>query len=139
MVWKREKNRILVVDDDKSILASSKAILEAEGYIVDTVETGRKAIDKSKTTFYNLALLDIRLPDIEGTELLNRIHQGIPRTRMIMITGYPSLENVVEAMNQGAEAYIVKPIDPRKLLKLVKEKLEKQEVEEYKTVIPKHL
>lgn len=65
-----EKKSILVVDDDKTILKSLKTLLELEGYSVDTVETGQEAIEKSKTEFYNLALLDIKLQDMEGTELL---------------------------------------------------------------------
>ena len=68
-----KKKKILIVDDDKDLLKTLTGILETEGYEVNTAETGKDAIDKCKDQFYNLALLDIKLPDIEGTELLKLI------------------------------------------------------------------
>jgi two-component system response regulator RegA len=73
-----------------------------------------------------MALLDIKLPDMEGTKLLVTMHENLPKMVKIMITGYPSVENAVEALNRGADAYIVKPVKPEKLLALIEEKLEKQ-------------
>jgi len=128
----RDKKTILVVDDDKAILESLKLILEKEGYIVDTAETGGEAIEKSRNRHYNLALLDIRLPDMEGTELLTRLNTGIPRMRTVMITGYPSLESTVESLNLGADGYLIKPIRPEKLVKILEEKIREQEAEELK-------
>ena len=122
-----EKKNILVVDDDEVIATSFKAILQAEGYSVDTAKTGKEAIEKSKTTFYNLALLDIRLPDMEGTTLLTEIHKTLPKMMKIMVTGYPSLENAVAAVNLGADAYVMKPVSPDELLTVVAEKLKEQE------------
>jgi len=124
---KRGKKRILVVDDDKSILKSLKDVLESEGYYVDTAETGREAIEKSEAKFYNLALLDIKLPDMEGVKLLKMINETLPKMMKIMLTGYPALENAVEALNIGADAYLMKPINPQQILKVVKEKLDEQE------------
>ena len=121
-----EKKNILIVDDDEAILKSLKDVLQSQGYIVDTVETGGEAIEKSEAQFFNLALLDIKLPDMEGTELLTKMHRDAPRMMKIMITGYPSLENAVEALNLGADAYIMKPVKPEKLLALIEEKLEEQ-------------
>ena len=120
------KKSILIVEDDKAILKSLKDILQSEGYSVDTAENGREAIQKSKEKFFNMALLDIRLPDMEGTKLLTLMHEDLPKMMKIMVTGYPSLENAVEALNLGADAYVMKPIKPEKLLALIKEKLEKQ-------------
>ncbi len=128
-----EKKSILIVDDDKAILKSLKAILQLEGYSVDTAETGSEAIEKSKARFYNLALLDIKLPDMEGTELLTKMQRTIPRMMKIMVTGHANLENAVKALNLGADAYIVKPVNPQKLLKVVEEKLEEQEEAEKMT------
>lgn len=127
------------MDDDRSILTSAKAILRSEGYLVDIAETGKEAIEKSNIHYYDLALLDIRLPDMDGTKLLTEMRMGKPRMRTIMITGFPSLDNTVESLNLGADGYIVKPIDPRKLLDIVREKLWEREVEKFRTVIPKHL
>jgi len=70
--------------------------------------------------------LDIKLPDMEGTKLLTTMHEDLPKMIKIMITGYPSLENAVEALNLGADAYIIKPVKPEKLLALMQEKLQKQ-------------
>lgn len=121
------KKSILIVDDDGAILKNAKDVLQLEGYYVDTVETGMEAIEKSKTNFYNLVLLDIKLPDMEGTELLTKMHRTVPKMMKIMITGYPSLENTVEALNLGADAYLLKPVNPEMLLKVVEEKLKEQE------------
>jgi len=121
-----ETKSILVVDDDKTILKSLKDILESEGYNVDTAETGREAIEKSEARFFNLALLDIKLPDMEGTKLLTTMHENLPKMVKIMITGHPNLENAVEALNLGADAYIIKPFKPEKLLELLEEKLAEQ-------------
>ncbi len=121
------KGNILIVDDDSSIRKVLSAILEEKGYNVETVENGRKAIEKTKTKFYNLALIDIRLPDMEGTALLTEIKENLPKMVKIMITGYPSLQNAVEALNNGADAYIIKPIDIDKALSTIEEHLEKQQ------------
>jgi DNA-binding NtrC family response regulator len=121
-----EKKSILIVEDDKATSKSFKDILQSEGYSVDTAETGREAIQKSKAQFHNLVLLDIKLPDMEGTKLLTTMHETSPKMVKIMITGYPSLENAVEALNMGADAYIMKPVNPEKLLALIEEKLKKQ-------------
>jgi len=124
-----ENARILVVDDDENIRKVLTAILRDEGYQVDSVENGAKAIEKTKKKFYNLALIDIRLPDMEGTELLTKIKDTTPRIRKIIITGYPTLQNAVEAVNRGADAYIMKPFVVEKVLTTIKEQLKKQEEE----------
>jgi two-component system cell cycle response regulator len=127
------KIRILVVEDDENIRETVKSILEQKGYETDAVETGAEAEQMTKTGFYNLALLDIKLPDIDGTQLLAKLNETAPKTVKIMVTGYPSLENSIEALNQGASAYVIKPVKPAKLLTLVDEKLEKQRQEEKMT------
>jgi DNA-binding NtrC family response regulator len=121
--------RILVVDDDENIRKTMKAILEDEGYIVDLAATGSEAIQKTKEKAYNIALLDIRLPDMEGIELLKLIKDTVPHTRKIMVTGYPSMQNAVAALNKNADAYLIKPVNVEKLLNTVKEQLQLQEDE----------
>jgi len=126
-----DKKSILIVDDDKTILKSLQDVLRLEGYYVDGVETGREALEKSEAGFYNLALIDIKLPDMEGTELLKKMHDSFPKMIRIIVTGYPDLENAVKSLNFGADAYLVKPVDTRKLLRVVAEKMrEQQEAEE---------
>jgi len=122
-----ERVRILVVDDDESIRKTLAAVLEDQGYVVDTVENGREAIEKSNTKFFNLALVDIRLPDIEGTRLLTAMKETIPPMVKIIITGYPSLQNAMEAVNKGADAYVLKPLNIDNVLSTIKEHLKKQQ------------
>ncbi|HWQ64946.1 MAG TPA: response regulator [Methanospirillum sp.] len=121
--------RILVVDDDLGILDSTRQILEIDGYEVETASTGGEGLKKIESTFFNLALFDIKLPDMEGTELLEKSHKIRPTMKKIMVTGYASLENSVISLNAGADAYILKPVDPDMLLAKVKEKLVEQERE----------
>ena len=124
-----ERVRILVVDDDESIRRVLATILEEEGYAVDTEKNGKEAIKKSKTKFYNIALIDIRLPDMEGTKLLTKMRNTTPKMRKIIITGYPSVQNAIEALNRDADAYIMKPLDMDKVLATIREQLEKQKDE----------
>ncbi len=121
--------RILVVDDDETIIKTFKAILDDEGYVVDVVATGSEAVLKSEQNAYNIVLLDIRLPDMEGVELLELMRDTVPRTRKIMVTGYPSMQNAIAALNRKADAYLIKPVDVEKLLSTVKEQLESQQNE----------
>jgi len=120
--------KILVIDDDPSIRKVLSAALEDEGYIVDAAENGREAIRKSESNFYNLALIDIRLSDMEGTKLLTQMKETVPKMVKIIVTGYPALQNAIDAVNQGADAYIVKPFKMEDLLKTVREHLQKQEL-----------
>jgi len=95
---------------------------------VDTAVTGREAIQKSNTGFHNLALIDIRLPDMEGTQLLTKMRDTVPKMVKILATGYPSQANAVEAVNKGADGYVVKPImDTDEFLRMIKEHLKKQD------------
>jgi DNA-binding NtrC family response regulator len=81
------------------------------------------------TTAYNAALIDIRLPDMEGIELLTRMKDTVLKVRKIIITGYPSMKNAIEAVNRKADAYILKPVEVEKLLDTVREQLKLQEAE----------
>ena len=121
--------RILAVDDDENIRKVVVAILEDEGYVVESVGTAKEAIEKSRRKFYNLALIDIRLPDMEGIELLTKFRETTPRMRKVIVTGYPTLQNAVDAVNKGADAYIVKPFDVKKVLRTIQEQLSKQQDE----------
>jgi len=122
-----EQARILVIDDDVAVRESHEAMLKANGYEVDVAENGKEAIDKSNANFYNLALVDLRLPDMDGIELLTAMRETVPKTVKIIITGYPSLENAIEAVNRGADGYMVKPYSMEDLLQKIKEQLQKQQ------------
>ena len=122
-----KKYSIIVIDDDRSIRDSLAAILEQEGYDVDRAENGAEAIDKSNKKVFDLALLDMRLPDILGTELLAKLALRTPKTEKIMVTGYPSMQNAIAAVNEGADGYIVKPVDAAVVLGTIKEHLRKRD------------
>jgi DNA-binding NtrC family response regulator len=124
-----EAARILVIDDDENIRKVLETILEDEGYIVETAETAKQGIEKSEKAFYNLALIDVRLPDMEGIELLSKLRNTKPKMRKIIVTGYPTLQNAVAAVNKGADAYVMKPFEVDKILQTIREQLKKQEEE----------
>jgi DNA-binding response OmpR family regulator len=127
-----EKVRIIIVDDDDTIRKSIATVLEGAGYVVDTAKSGKEAIEKTDANFYNLALIDIRLPDMEGTQLLTAMKETTPQMVKIMLTGFPSMQNAVDAVNKGADGYIVKPARMDEVLRVVKEHLRKQlEAKEY--------
>jgi len=117
------KKRILVIDDDKSILRTFTRILQKNGYDIEVAETGKEALEKSKKKRYDLALIDIRLPDMDGTDLLVKLQKTMEDAVKIMITGFPSLETGVKALDEGADAYLVKPVKPEELIALIDEKL----------------
>lgn len=126
---KQGKKTILVVDDDETVLKSMSKYLASKGYGVETATNGREAIEKSEKCFINLAILDIRLPDMDGTELLTSMSETEPKMKKIMLTGYPSLENAAESVNKQADAYILKPVDLKKLFRVIEQKLMEQEQE----------
>ena len=121
-----EPARILVIDDDENVRKVLEMTLKANGYTVDTAIDGKEAIEKSDKNFYNLALVDIRLPDMEGTALLTAMRETTPKMVKIIVTGYPSLENAIEAVNKNADGYIVKPFKTEHLLSMIEEHLKKQ-------------
>ena len=124
-----ESARILIIDDEESIREAISMTLDHAGYLVDSAENGKQAIEKAGANFYNLALIDIRLPDIEGTELLTALRETTPRMVKIILTGYPALQNAVNAINKGVDAYIIKPVNSDELLRIIKECLDKQKRE----------
>jgi len=121
---KPESPCILIVDDDEHICRTLSVILEKEGYQTAMALTAKEALEKAQTRFFDMALLDIRLPDMQGTQLLKQLQEVSPETIKIMVTGYPSLKNAVDALNFGADSYVMKPVDPADLLETIKDKLE---------------
>ena len=87
----KAKKNILVIDDDKSILRTFTRILQKNGYIIDVAETGKEALEKADKRKYDLALIDIRLPDMEGTDLLIKMQHSMRDSIKIMITSAPDL------------------------------------------------
>jgi DNA-binding NtrC family response regulator len=119
--------RILIIDDDKNVRQVLAIALEDEGYCVDTVGSGEEAVEKSYANFYNVGIIDCRLPDIEGTKLLGKLRETKPKMGKIMLTGYPSMDNAIAALNEGADAFFLKPVNPELLIEKINELVKGQE------------
>jgi DNA-binding NtrC family response regulator len=111
---------VLIVDDDAGIRRMLSSILEDEGYSVEAVDNGRQAIKTCEKLPFDVALVDINLPDVKGTELLHELKRIQPRMVNIIITGEPSIENAVKALYEKADGFITKPFDPQELLDTVR-------------------
>lgn len=129
----QERVSVLIVDDDNDIARSLSMVLESEGYKTAVANTIKEAIERSYENYYNLAILDIKLPDGEGTSLLKKLQEISPRTLKIMLTGYPMLKNAVDSLNDGADAYLIKPVDLEKLIETIEIKIEEQKANETTT------
>ena len=121
-----DKPRILVVDDDESTRGSLTLVFGRKGYETGMAGTGREALEKAQGNSFDLAILDIRLSDMEGVELIAPLKEMHPDIVVIMATAYASLESAVQALNEGASAYIIKPLNIGEVLATVGEALEKQ-------------
>lgn len=121
-----EKESILIVDDDESTCRSLSLILSKKGYDTEAVRTGRESIEKVQGRFFNIVLVDIRLPDMEGVELIKLLKEMHPNAVVIMITAYASIETAVKALNGGASAYITKPLDMEEVLISIGDALTRQ-------------
>lgn len=122
----KQKN-ILVVDDDKSILRILTRILQKQGYNTRTAETGREAEEEINNHSYDMALIDVKLPDTDGVDLLQKMQATRPDMIKIILTGFASMDNGIKALNAGADAYLVKPVEPTELVKILKEKFEEHD------------
>ncbi|MFH1124034.1 MAG: PAS domain S-box protein [Pseudomonadota bacterium] len=125
-----DKKNILIVDDDPRLRKTLSDILKAKGYTPITVAEGKEALDKAREGGPVLALIDFKLEDMSGLEVIKGIKEYSPRTECIVITGYASQESAIEAVNLGAYSYVRKPYDMDQLLLTVQRAIEKQEAEE---------
>jgi DNA-binding NtrC family response regulator len=109
----------LIVDDDQEVRNTLVSILEDVGYLVQTAENGKKAISMCEKAPFDVALIDVELPDIKGTELLRILKEKQPKMVRIIITGHPSVENAAKSVNEKADGYITKPFNVQELLKMI--------------------
>ncbi len=109
--------RILIADDEKDICSRLQEELTTEGYSVVTVYDGKKAQDLLRQTAFDLAIIDIVMPGIDGIAVLKSLKKESPSTKVIMLTGYPNVNHAIESKKYGAEEFIPKPfnIDELKL------------------------
>ena len=121
---------ILIVDDETVVRDSLGKWFEEEGYRVETATTARDALLKLPVQRWDVALVDIKMPGMDGLELQRKIREVDPEILIIIMTGYASVETAVQALKDGAYDYITKPFDPDDLAHLVRKALEHRRTKE---------
>ena len=114
-------SRILVIDDEQIIRTSCVRTLTPEGYEVIVASNGKEGLELIEKEPFRLVLLDLKMPDMDGIEVLQKIKSSRPETKVIMITGYSTVETAVKTLKLGAFGYLEKPFTPDTLLETVKE------------------
>lgn len=135
----QEKSRILVVDDEPGMREFLEIMLEKEGYNVETTADGRRAVEKIESKPFDLAIVDIQMPVMNGIEVLKRINEKKTDTTAIMITAFASHETAIEAMKLGAYDYITKPFKIDEIKLVIKKALEKRRLERENSRLRKEL
>src|SRR6184192_3339879 len=123
---KTENHGVLIIDDERPVLMTLEALLKRHGYQVETAPTATQGLKVLKSKPPSLVLLDLRLPDADGLEMLERIKSELPKVQVIILTAHDSLHNAIESIKRGAYHFISKPYAPEELLSLVEKALEKQ-------------
>ena len=118
-------SRILVIDDERSIRNTLKDILEYEKYEVDLAEDGTKGIEKVKVAEYDIILCDIKMPGLDGIEVLAQLNEITPDTPFVMISGHGNIDTAVESIKKGAFDFIEKPLDLNRLLITIRNAMDK--------------
>lgn len=127
--------KILVIDDEKSIRRALKEILEFEDFEVDEAEDGKEGLEKAKNSFYDVIFCDIKMPKMDGMEVLENLQKEKIESPIIMISGHGNIETAVEAIKKGAFDFIEKPLDLNRILVTIRNAGDKQTlVEEKKTL-----
>ncbi len=132
-------NTILVVDDEPGMREFLEIMLQKDGYNVETAADGPEAIDKIEEKLFDLAIVDIQMPVLNGIEVLKKFNEKSPDTTVIMITAYASHETAIEAMKLGAYDYITKPFKIDEIKLVIKKALEKKKLERENTRLRKEL
>ncbi|MEJ5264093.1 MAG: sigma-54 dependent transcriptional regulator [Bacteroidales bacterium] len=128
---------ILVVDDERSIRNTLKDVLEYEKHTVELAEDGMSALQLIQQKEFDLVLCDIKMPQMDGTELLEKIMQVSPDTQVVMISGHGNIETAVESIKKGAFDFIEKPLDLNRLLVTIKNALDKTQLLTHTRVLKK--
>lgn len=139
MVHDLDRPSILIIDDDKGMCRTLSRILELDGYQITTANTASEGIALVKETSFNVALLDIKLPDIDGVELLGILKTTAHDLSVIMMTAYASTENAIKALNRGADAFVTKPFDIEELRAILKKSIDTQRLALEKKRLEKEL
>ncbi len=121
---------ILIIDDEPLMRISISDALKAEGYNITSIESGSDGLKAIMDNFYDVVITDIRLPEVDGLQILKKCRQASPKTKILMITAYGSVETAVEAMRQGAYDYITKPFSMDELIIIVKRLIRLRDLED---------
>ena len=124
------KGKILVVDDEERICEAVKKALERIGYAVETTNKALQALEKIHENSFDMVICDIRMPEMDGITLLDRVKEFDPSILVVIITGYASIESAVESMKRGAQEYIPKPFSPNHIRLLVERAFERRRLAE---------
>ena len=119
---------ILLIDDERSIRNTLKEILEYEKFTVDLAEHGVEGLEMYKKGGYDIVLCDIKMPEMDGLEVLEKIFEEGGDAQVIMISGHGNIDNAVEAIKKGAYDYIEKPLDLNRLLITIRNALDKSDL-----------
>ncbi|MEE9590958.1 MAG: PAS domain S-box protein [Thermodesulfobacteriota bacterium] len=120
------KAKIIIIDDDVGACESLSDIFEEIGYSVSTANTGSEAVSMAGKTAFDIAFIDIKLPDMDGLEILKELKTGNPEIDCMIITGHASQQNAISALKKGANDYFVKPLDINEITRRVKETLDRK-------------
>ena len=113
--------KILVIDDEDVICDACELVLSERGHTVTLRKNGKAGLDAIREGIYDILLLDMKLPDIDGMDILKAVQKEKPKLCTIVMTGYSSISNAVEAMRKGADNYLAKPFTDDELLKAIEE------------------
>jgi len=128
--------QVLIMEDEASVAKGLGMVLSEEGYQVDLAMTGRSALDSFNQKIFDLLVADLRLPDIDGMEVIKQVKRRRPDTEVLVITGYSTVTTAVEAMKLGASDYLSKPFTEDEFLAAVKGALVTREFPETEAVPP---
>ena len=129
--------KILIIDDERAIRNTLKEILEFEGYTVELAENGKSGLEKAYANSYDLIFSDIKMPEMDGIELLTQIQNSEIETPVIMISGHGNIETAVECIRKGAFDFIEKPLELNRLLVTTKNALDKKNLVQQTKVLKK--
>ncbi len=125
-----KKRKILIVDDELSVRKSLEEWFLEDGFAVETAEDGNAALEKMHAGPYDIIIVDLKMPGMDGITLQKRVREIDPNAAIVILTAYASVETAVEALKLGAFDYVTKPVDPDELSNLVRNALRQKELEE---------
>ncbi len=126
---------VLLMEDEMNIAKGLEMVMREEGYEVDLADTGQGALDKFRASEFDLLVADLRLPDMDGMDVVQHVREKRPRTNVVIITGYPSVSSAVEAVRMGVSDYLRKPFTEDEFKTAVKSALKEKEKESMEELI----